>query len=1216
VQTPSVKQRVLGDFVIESEIGRGGMGVVWLATQRSLGRKVALKALPSFATMDAAAVLRFRREAEATGRIAHPGIVPVYGTGEVDGIHWFAMEYIDGPTLGSLLERLAMRQVEKLRASLVDEAEVSDLYPSMREMPGPGGGNEYVRSCARLCADVANALVAAHRAQVIHRDLKPNNILIHPAGRPVLVDFGLARDERQQSLTRSGDQIGTPAYMAPEQARGHRDVDARTDVYGLGAVLYELLTLHPPFEAATSAEIAHRILTEEPVAVRRHNPNVPVDLAAIVHRCLAKAPDDRYPAMEALELDLRCFLAGRPVVAALPGRIAQLQGVLQRKWRSLTIGATAAAAATLVAVLAGLADDRSGRENGRELLRQATALLVDQCDVERARALYDQASALTKDPDGVAIVRLRDFRAAFQRHYADKPRGPRALAAFAAAFSAGDHAKVQDLLDRLDGRGTLRLPTRTLELQVAKVEVRALQPSGLTSEWRTVRPGTAQGGGEPLAVGEYLLRVTDRAGAVATSSVRIDADAEVAVEPRFLPADAQPPGMAVVCDPADQQVIAVGRCEVTRNEWRRWLQTLTDPLVIAEMTPSVWESSTERDELPVRGLSFLQARAFVRAAGAHLPTAREHWLAGSAGLRGLAYPWGNGVDRARLAADPFHMDETMPVRSLVDGQSPLGVLHVLGNVAEIHSAAADGRLRMGGGSFLDDPTGLRLLGDAGEVPTAPLPGLQQGHPGAGLRLYRFLTPPADDKAKAAMAQQQSKHRDDLRAANEVCLFSDWEVRSDGIVTCAIEWNGRYHDGDQRSLLLPFDTPGFLQRKDTIKVLDGHGNELHARVETKCGERSQLDTTLAEYRNGQGYRFTIAAELDPADGLLPALDGYVLRLPMKRGYRIAQVYTLTLPPGSHVDEALPEPKVSADRRTLTWEQEAGQIETAVVHFRCDGAIGAPLLQRKAIEERTDRFLRLWNRQADALVDQLDVDFQFRPGGIDRATLKSNQPQVWLKGQKDQQVVDAVRIGATETVQLRVDWEMRDRAQNLFVLHNWPYLLQTVWRDEKTPMVVRLQPVTAVDGGRYDGHGGYVHEGMHVRIDAVPGAELCRTQEELVDLQVKLLHSSGFLVAQVLGCIADVTDAEGSIRLRLSGGASILRPGRRIDGGAPDAATQEWQFEAGDQCVRERWLFLQSGRRHLLVRQSAAGQDDVAARRAFEAPAAVQWFEAVRAALHVD
>jgi hypothetical protein len=140
-------------------------------------------------------------------------------------------------------------------------------------------------------------------------------------------------------------------------------------------------------------------------------------------------------------------------------------------------------------------------------------------------------------------------------------------------------------------------------------------------------------------------------------------------------------------------------------------------------------------------------------------------------------------------------------------------------------------------------------------------------------------------------------------------------------------------------------------------------------------------------------------------------------------------------------------------------------------------------------------------------------------------------------------------------------------------------------------------------------------MHVRIDAVPGALLSRTQEELVDLQVKLLHSSG-ITAQILGCIADVTDSEGSIRLRLSGAASILQPGRRLDGGAPDAATQDWQFEAGEQFVRERWLFLQSGRRHLLVRQSAAGQDDVAARRAFEAPPAVQWFEAVRAALHVD
>jgi len=158
------RQRMLGDFSIERELGRGGMGVVWLATQKSLGRRVALKTLPDFASMDPAAVLRFRREAEATSRIAHPGIVPIYGTGFADGIHWYAMEFVDGPTLATWLDRLVSRQAERLDASLVDEVEEGQRYAQLREPRSSGPGNRYVRSCARLCADVASALAAAHRA--------------------------------------------------------------------------------------------------------------------------------------------------------------------------------------------------------------------------------------------------------------------------------------------------------------------------------------------------------------------------------------------------------------------------------------------------------------------------------------------------------------------------------------------------------------------------------------------------------------------------------------------------------------------------------------------------------------------------------------------------------------------------------------------------------------------------------------------------------------------------------------------------------------------------------------------------------------------------------------------------------------------------------------------------------------------------------------------
>jgi serine/threonine protein kinase len=1206
---PSIRQRVLGDFIIEREIGRGGMGVVWLATQRSLGRRVALKALPNFAAMDADAVLRFRREAEATARLAHPGIVPVYGFGESDGIHWFAMEFIDGPTLAGLLDTFGMRQVEKLRGSLVEEAMVADRYKAMREVGG-GPGSSYVRSCVRLCAELANALAAAHRAGVVHRDLKPSNVMIHPAGRPVLVDFGLARDEQQQALTRSGEQIGTPAYMAPEQARGHRDVDSRADIYGLGAVLYELLTLRPPFCGVTAAEVTIQILTEDPEPVRRRNPTVPVDLAAVVHRCLAKMPDDRYPAMEALEHDLRSFLAGRPVTATLPSRLARIHAVLQRKWRAFMIGAGAAIAATAIAVVAGLVDDRGDIRRGNSLLQMAQRRLVEHADVAQARSLYDQAQALTKDAALVAEARVRDFRAAFQRHYHDKEHGVAALVAFSASLTVAERGQVQDLLERLDGRGSLEFASRTVERATETLEARAVHGDQLTADWQTVQAGTA------MAKGGYLLRATSKDGVVSHMMVQVDADAASVVAPRYVRAGDLPPDAVVMVDPLDSRAIGIAETEVTRGVWERWIASLADPLLISELTPKGVPVRMLAADMPVRGLSFAQARAFARACGAHLPTMREQWLAGSSGIPSLLVPWGSTVEFARLAADPFHLDEALPVRAKPDGRSPLGIYNLLGNVAEIQSALADGVLRMGGGSFLDDPATLFLQGALARVPSVSLP--LQGHPAAGVRMYWFVEPVVgDDKEVNLAAKAREQRRDDLRAANEVCLFSDWTLQRDGAVQCRVEWNGKYHAGESRQLALPFDTQGFLQRLERVRVLDGHGTEMpRTALVSVGGERSRLDATLGEYRDGQGYRFAIEATLEGVDGLVPVRDGYVLRLPMKRPSRVAQVYTLTLPRGCRVDDVQPQPTSwSADRRTMTFEQSEGQIETAVVRFRCDGAIGAVAVAQGPIAERTERFLQMWNQRSGNLGELLDRDFIFSPGRFDRADVVRSQPFAWLLPPKEGQLfVDAMRTGEIENVELRIDWKMRGRDQLPFELLNWPFLVQWRQRAGKST-VVRLQPMTAVDAGRYDARGGYFHEGLRISLDKVQQGQLSRTQEELVDLQIKLTHGEGRMV-QITGCLADVAELPAAVRFRLSGGASILRPGRRLDAGAADAQNQEWIFVA-DGCIsRERWTIVQRGQRQVLLRCSVTGVNEAAAERAFAAEDSREWFESVRSALRMD
>jgi sarcosine oxidase delta subunit len=302
----------------------------------------------------------------------------------------------------------------------------------------------------------------------------------------------------------------------------------------------------------------------------------------------------------------------------------------------------------------------------------------------------------------------------------------------------------------------------------------------------------------------------------------------------------------------------------------------------------------------------------------------------------------------------------------------------------------------------------------------------------------------------------------------------------------------------------------------------------------------------------------------------------------------------------------------DRRTLVFEQEAGQIETAVVRFRCDGAIGPAALARAPLAQRSEQFLAKWNERSDALALLLDPDFVFAPGGMRRDFVLRNQPQVQFKVGEGS-VVDVARIGGVETVELRADWQMRDRQRQPFVVPQWPMLLQ--WRDVgQGPRLVRLQPVTAVDSGRYDGRGGYAHDALRIRIGAVPNAVLSRTQDELTGLQVRIVHSSG-LAVQITGLLADVADTNAAIQFRLSGGASILRSGQRLDADGGDAL-QEWRFDDATGPVRERWEYLQRGRRHVLVRCMAVGADLRAAEAAIGSDSAMAWFAQVRAALQID
>ena len=321
------KDRVIGDFRLEREIGRGGMGVIWEAEQRSLSRPVALKILyPQFGFAGDGAS-RFRREAEACGRIRHEGITAIYAFGETEGLHYIAQELVpDGFTLAGRLAELRER---------------GELPP------------DYYVETAELFVALAGALQAAHDHGVVHRDVKPSNVLLDARGRPKLADFGLAMIQDQGGLSRTGELTGTPFYMSPEQAASKRmGIDHRTDVFSLGATLFEALTLRRPFEGDTSQQVLSQILVEEPPDPRSIRSRCPADLSVICLKALEKSRERRYPTMASFQADLVRFVRREPILARPPGRVRKLALWASRNRTRSVAGAIAIVAFFAIAALA------------------------------------------------------------------------------------------------------------------------------------------------------------------------------------------------------------------------------------------------------------------------------------------------------------------------------------------------------------------------------------------------------------------------------------------------------------------------------------------------------------------------------------------------------------------------------------------------------------------------------------------------------------------------------------------------------------------------------------------------------------------------------------------------------------------------------------------------------------------------------------------------
>jgi tetratricopeptide (TPR) repeat protein len=397
----------LGDFRLIRELGRGGMGVVYEAEQISLGRRVALKVLPFASTLDAKQLQRFHNEARAAAGLHHAHIVPVHGVGSERGVHYYAMQFIDGQTLADLIQQ---------RRRGAAPAEPTGPYtPTLAAADTPPAGRStqallrdpaHFRTVAHLGVQAAEALEHAHQLGVVHRDVKPANLLVDDRGHLWVTDFGLAHCQSQAGLTISGDLVGTLRYMSPEQALAKRGlVDHRTDVYSLGVTLYELLTLEPAVPGNDRQELLRLIASEDPKLPRRLNRAVPAELETVVLKAMEKAPQDRYGTAQELADDLRRWLDDRPIRARRPSW-ARVASRWARRHRPL-VGA-AAVVLLLAAVLGGgtgvwWAQKRAGAESeARAALREAAGLLEEERWPEALSAARHAEGALAgvgADPD-------------------------------------------------------------------------------------------------------------------------------------------------------------------------------------------------------------------------------------------------------------------------------------------------------------------------------------------------------------------------------------------------------------------------------------------------------------------------------------------------------------------------------------------------------------------------------------------------------------------------------------------------------------------------------------------------------------------------------------------------------------------------------------------------------------------------------------------------
>jgi serine/threonine protein kinase len=408
----------IGDFQLIREIGRGGMGVVYEAIQLSLGRRVALKVLPFASGLDPIRLQRFRNEAHAAAQLHHTNIVPVYAVGSDRGIQYYAMQLIDGHTLAELLDNV--RRANARTPLTKGITKTQPVQPSLEESPAErtrsdlrsatmkglnstslANANQrrnYYESVVRMIHQAALALEHAHQYGVIHRDIKPGNLMLDQAGTVWVTDFGLAQVlDTDTQLTRSGDHVGTLRYMSPEQAAGDREsIDHRTDIYSLGITLYELLTLEPAIHGQDYRDMLNQIAEKEPIPPKTIDPVLPIELDTIVRKAISKDPLHRYASSKALGDDLERWLQHKPIAAKPPTLMERLDKWRKRNQRLVHAGAFAAVVAAVGLLITTLIVLREQQLTRVALNNETQQRAMAEANFLQARRAVDTFSELSE----------------------------------------------------------------------------------------------------------------------------------------------------------------------------------------------------------------------------------------------------------------------------------------------------------------------------------------------------------------------------------------------------------------------------------------------------------------------------------------------------------------------------------------------------------------------------------------------------------------------------------------------------------------------------------------------------------------------------------------------------------------------------------------------------------------------------------------------------